>query len=965
MVATFLLLAAVPWTAGAQTSEPWQNPASIKFGSAESPLGALGSMSALTINLGSFSGSGKGYMQAYMMITTTDHMTGLQPVNYEEKVDISGTYKNGVLEGKWTGETSIVDRPGNVEFGSIHTRSQCSGTFRSRETVTSRNGQAVFEGSCTDYWDDYEEASLVRSDRTEEVKVDVDAYFKFEGGEKGGGGPGVPGVSGGPDAPPGIGGISDLPGPDSLVEGIAGVLVPGIIGIIGGLLMGGGGTGLAEPPAAEQPPGPEKPEDDHEESEPADLATDHAKKILEMFEKRSPIDKNPKIKELVGKARETAFDENGMLKTGEWVKIKSDLRDAVREQAGEPGSTSTMSEVMDSMSIGAKDAMDTTAKGISDMADGIKNVLTKSLEGYEKVLNSPESFAIGLSERFKEWKDGQKAAEEKFGRDFGAAVDKGDLESALKSLVEYGSKTPTGSLVSTLTEMGKEMLPVEEIGTLLDSNASLEEKLWAVPAAATKLAGLLIGTEIGEARVPGAGGRSFIPSARSAAAAEEAAAAGAGKGAGAAVDDVAARAGGKTGGAAAEEGAAAGGKGGTAGADEAAAGKPKKPGPGDKAEASPEAKAREAQKSAERGAEREAETARGEAARARNEQRFNDPQQRAGYEAEYKDYMDKAQQKADAIVDTVSQGKAPSPEQLTEAFSDAAAMRKLKDASQEARKGIIEAQNKILEPTKSDVETFLSNQDKYRGQEIRVENVRTPGKDYDPATSINTDNDVHAIRKVTNPDGSTSWREIPSEEWKQAYHDSFAKNSGFDVETAKKRFDTVDWDNMTPEQQTRKWGELHQQEPGDVFDATSSRDFRKTSQDPLHAGPGSDDSAFAAAKRGEGKLTDAEQLGIMEKEKFAKEWNKGTIEHQAEALEQLRKQGEKAQDMIDGYKLQNAKVEDLPADVNKALDIVRDKSKSPLERADLIKKLGFKGGPTEISDILSGKISSLKIARPK
>lgn len=985
---TLLLMIASPWTANGQDDKPLKEPFTIQFeipaDLQERMVGAsfvqLLEQLPLTISNGKLSEANSGNFSHECSATNND-----KSCEYKYTYEISGTFEDGALQGTWTFEEDSVKIPAQIIWGSIITKSESKGSFKSMGTVTSEGAEVSFQGTTTVYYSDYEAYKVTHSNRPHDKDLDETlkltvikggqpqpgetASDEKENAEHEDGGNGSNGQEENKDSLPGLGSIGDIPGPDNPLEAAAGLLLPGIIGIIGGLLMGGGGTGLAEPPTEESPEtdpdesdkddegGDEGSDKDPLERGPLDPATEHAKHVIDIFDKRSVIDKNVDLKEVIDQARERAFDENGKLIPAEWTNIENEMRDAIKAHAGEPGSTSIIGETIDGIANTAEDIPAKVKYGLEETATGIGKGLKNSAEGWGKLIMYPEDFARGLLEGVKDWNQKNTQEWDALNQAMDQASQKEGELGVMKVMADSYIKSG-GKLLGAILEIGKGLLPVEELEVLTDPNSTIEEMAWAIPSAVVKTAALLVGTEIGAARVPGTGASTLIPSARTAAAVEEATVVKAAEGGVAkAAEGGGAKAAESAGAKAAGEEAAASKGAKAASAEEAGGAKAaERPKPGDKVEAPAEAKTREAQKTAER----QAEYAKGDAERTKSEAMFNDPKQRPAYESGYKDYMDNAQKKVDTLVDTVGNGEKISVAQVAENSSDAAAMRDLKGADEAVRKGFNETLNKeILEPTNRDVESFLGGKDHYPGEKIKVESVRTPGKKYNPEIDINTDNDIHAVRKVTNPDGSTTWEEIPSEEWKQTYHDSFAKNSGFNVETAKERFPDADWDHMTQQQQTQKWGELHQQEPGDVFDPTSGRDFK-----PGSAGTGTGEAAHAAAKSGTGKLTDAQQLGMMEQEKFTKAWNKGTIPEQKEALEQLSKQGREVEGLIDGYK-KNYNVSDLSPDMKEALKIIKDNNLSPLERAQRVKDLGFDGGPAQVNDELRSKIESLKIAKRK
>jgi len=1024
-ILVFLFALMTPASSHAQEKEPLEAPSTVRFdslytGNDTDGLDLLGNLPAMKLTMGSFSGETSSDFQLTNL--TTQYSNGEVFVgNFHGTLKVSGTYKDGNLSGEWSFQSDLTSGRENVRDGYVPTKYRASGTFASKGLVTSTSATVEFTGKVVEYTDFYWNGSITESDTPDESAAggSTTATFEASGGGQGGQGEGDSGGgTGGKEgggtggALPGLGPLGKIPGPANWWEAMTGILAPGIISIIIGLIAGLGGAPEPGPPPEEpepddsdrKEPGSDKPKKDKEKERKRrrarrrraavaglDAATGHARKTLDMLDKHARRHGNRKLEALVNQARKEAFGPDGNVDPQKWAAVQKELRKEIAAKAGKPGSTSMEAANIRAAAKTTADVLSKTKQGVTGFFSGMGHMILAPFRGAKGIyygIKNFKDFKRGLDDSINKWSDRNLTTEK---QEFRKAFDNKDFLGGLKVMVASsmkGAGAILGSLFQKAKGAGKDILPVDEVHSWFDKNASTEEKLWSIPSAATKMAGIALildslGINVSTTRVPFTGTRTFIPSAGTAAGegaavegAAEAGASAATETEGAAAGQ-AARAGQAAEGAAAEgaeipaaEGAAEGAaEAGTAESEAAAsAGKPKagaasseteagatrgKTQP-EAAEAGAEARAAEAEKSAARRAEQ----AKGDAARARDEQRFNDPEQRQSYESDYKKYMDDAQKKADDITSTVESGKEPSVDQALDNMSDPAAMRKLKNAPENVRKSFIETQKKILEPTNQDVESFLGK--KHPGEEFRVESVRTPGKKYDPA-GINTDNDIHALRKVTHSDGSVSWEEVPKSEWEQTYHDSFAEHSGFSVEKAKQRFSDVDWDSMTPQQQTRKWGELHQQEPGDVYQPTAGRDFK---QGGSGAGEVGGDSTHAAAKKGEGRLGDAEQLGMMEKEKFTSQWNKGTISDQKEALEQLSKQGRETEALIKGYQ-KNYQVSDLSPKMKQALKVIGDNDLSPLERAARVRQLGFKGGPAQVSELLGKKIESLKIAKPK
>jgi len=145
------------------------------------------------------------------------------------------------------------------------------------------------------------------------------------------------------------------------------------------------------------------------------------------------------------------------------------------------------------------------AKGVRDIADGVRHA------GY---------FLTGAKAKTNEWVAKNCPEESKA---LQAAVMAGRPLEALASMARTAG-VAGGQLLGAAGRFIKtEVLPVEEIESFFDKDASLEQRLWAVPAAATKIAGLLLlgakPTAVPSTRIGGA-----ISGARTSAAAEAAAA---------------------------------------------------------------------------------------------------------------------------------------------------------------------------------------------------------------------------------------------------------------------------------------------------------------------------------------------------------------------------------------------------------------------------------------------------------
>lgn len=342
-------------------------------------------------------------------------------------------------------------------------------------------------------------------------------------------------------------------------------------------------------------------------------------------------------------------------------------------------------------------------------------------------------------------------------------------------------------------------------------------------------------------------------------------------------------------------------------------------------------------------------------------------------QAIYDEYRIQAEEKTCNLADKVQRGEPITVKDALDMKADPASMRTLKDinkvdgvGAELGTSGSINVQKKfnevlnekVYEPSYDDVRKHLSN--KFDGAEIKVETVRTPGKEYHP-WDINTDNDIIATRKVQKPDGSVEWVEVPRSEWEDKYFESYAKNTGFNPKDASQKFPSEDWSKMTKTEQARKWAELHGESPTDVYHPEGARDF-STQKTSIMNGQRPEKAAAAQAAAAEGKLLDAEGLGLMEKNKINHYWEKGDIKNQTEALEQLKKAANQAQSLEKGYKDMGYKIADMPKDMKDAIKVVNNSNLSPAARAARLQELGY-DTPGDFVDKLTSRIGSLKAAR--
>lgn len=365
-------------------------------------------------------------------------------------------------------------------------------------------------------------------------------------------------------------------------------------------------------------------------------------------------------------------------------------------------------------------------------------------------------------------------------------------------------------------------------------------------------------------------------------------------------------------------------------------------------------------------------------------------------QAIYDEYRLQAEERTWGVADKVQRGERITVEDALNMKADSASMRTMKDirnvdglgaelgegGARRVQTQFNETLNReVYQPSYRDVRNHLSG--RYNGAEIRVETVRTPGREYQP-WDVNTDNDIVALRRVEGPNGP-EWVEIPRSEWEEVYYKSFAQNTGFNADDAARRFPGENWNRMSEPDQYRRWAELHGESPTDVTHLEGARDFshqrtvimngerpmiEATPQEMERAietvnidgRPMRPASPSELVQRGQGNLLDAEQLGMMEKYKVNHYWNEGSMRSQTEALEQLKKTADQARTMESGYRNMGYKVAEMPPGMEEAIRVINDRSLSPASRAAKIRNLGFET-PGDLAEKLASRIGSLRTAR--
>ena len=268
---------------------------------------------------------------------------------------------------------------------------------------------------------------------------------------------------------------------------------------------------------------------------PFDAATQVAIDKLAGAMNRAAALKNPAMIDAISDAQANAFDANGHVIPDKFFAAIQGIRGIAGSR---PGNLDADAEVSWAATDAAKAALGSipTAIGMAGGAaagliKGVGSGAVSAVRGVEQIgdaIWNYKMFGKGLDTEMKAFVGNAAGAEVK---EANQALKDGRYLDALGAEAR-GIWKVTGAIGGKAWGTAREILPVDEVKSLFDPNASTEERLWAVPAAATKIAGLLLGSEAGVKPVPGISrNTTFIPSAAPGYAAGQAAKAAAAQGA--------------------------------------------------------------------------------------------------------------------------------------------------------------------------------------------------------------------------------------------------------------------------------------------------------------------------------------------------------------------------------------------------------------------------------------------------
>lgn len=293
---------------------------------------------------------------------------------------------------------------------------------------------------------------------------------------------------------PGLGGVGPLPGPGSLGQALVGTLLPPLLITLGQLLAGIRGGGRVPPlptvpqaaPAAAPAVGPPKL--------PAASGIDPAwTQRIDRLAQVAKHDRNPQLAAAVQAIRGQLA---GPRDPKAWAAAQQQLKDALGQLDQHlPKPNGVGWDAAAAVVGGVRDTAVQAGGAIRDAGGAFAafpGQVWQGLKGLGNGLLNPGNFVAGVNGLAKDWISKHLKTE---GQAFVQGLKDGKLGDALGALGQGLVKAAGSALGAAWQSVGKSILPVDELKSFTDPHASREEKLWAVPAAAVKIAGILVGLQ--------------------------------------------------------------------------------------------------------------------------------------------------------------------------------------------------------------------------------------------------------------------------------------------------------------------------------------------------------------------------------------------------------------------------------------------------------------------------------------
>lgn len=312
-----------------------------------------------------------------------------------------------------------------------------------------------------------------------------------------------------PAAPvPGMGQVGPLPGPANTQQALVGVLGPPLIGLLGRLLAGLGGAGSPQSPPRPPPKPstrkrrrgkaegqPEAAKDEADIGKP-DAAADAISRTLAHLAQVAQRTGNQDLAQAVSQAQQQVLGADGKPNPQAWKEAQKEVRNALDKLDQDiPKPNSAAWDAGGALLGAGGEFVVGVGKGAVGLVKGIGSFFGNAwtgLKGIADAILHPLVFERGLRESLKAWGANNLQAENKA---IGDALGDGRYGDALQGVGQAMLKTAWHPVEKLWHFVKTEILPWDELNSFRDPHASLEEKLWAVPAAAIKIAGILVGLE--------------------------------------------------------------------------------------------------------------------------------------------------------------------------------------------------------------------------------------------------------------------------------------------------------------------------------------------------------------------------------------------------------------------------------------------------------------------------------------
>lgn len=301
-------------------------------------------------------------------------------------------------------------------------------------------------------------------------------------------------MAAGLDAIPPMGSIGDLPGPADMTQTLVGVLAPGLVTILIGLLGGRAHAPPGSPTTGGGPAqGPRSGPNDQEYGPPPPRSA--AETAAGLAPSRRPL---------------TVI---GGLQLPDFPEFPPDPGIAGGTPLLDPGAETLADKLMNAVGYVVENPyVQATGQTIADAGTALKDGVGGFLQGLAMIPQGIVSTIGSILSGYVEIG--------RLGREIYNDISSGRSIIGGRSVLGVGLDTMRRSWDDLWSSVGREMLPIEELKSLFDRNASLEERLWAFPAAVVKGARLLMLPAlrgVAASPVPGLGKvPSLIPSVRTA-----------------------------------------------------------------------------------------------------------------------------------------------------------------------------------------------------------------------------------------------------------------------------------------------------------------------------------------------------------------------------------------------------------------------------------------------------------------